>query len=73
MFERRGIGTEMVNFVMETARKKNCVKARLHVWTKNPTGKDFYERKLGFEVIEEVAGYYQKLTPSSAYLLEKSF
>ncbi len=43
---------------------------QLHVHTSNVDGRRFYE-KHGFKVVKEITGYYKKIEPKSAWLLER--
>ena len=45
-------------------------KMRLHVQAGNDAALQFY-KKHGFEVKEELKGYYTELDPSDCFLLEK--
>ncbi|KAF8332077.1 N-acetyltransferase NAT13, partial [Cantharellus anzutake] len=43
---------------------------QLHVQTNNVDARRFYE-KHGFKVVKQVEGYYKKIEPKSAWLLER--
>ena len=42
----------------------------LHVQLGNDSALEFY-KKYGFEITATVSGYYKRIEPSSAYILEK--
>ena len=72
-YRYRGIGRKLVETIVEAARKTyGCKGAYLHVWTTNTDAIKFYE-KLGFRVKETAKGYYKKVDPPDAFIVEKIF
>ncbi|EGD82101.1 N-alpha-acetyltransferase 50 [Salpingoeca rosetta] len=70
-YRRLGLGRMMVEHVMNLARKDKKVTAVfLHVDVNNEDAVEFY-KTFGFEVTETVKGYYKKLSPGDAHVLEK--
>lgn len=69
-FERLGIASEMVKFLMENGKKRGCKHCNLHVWENNPKGKSFYE-KLGFKTLSFNPTYYTAIQPRGAHFLTK--
>jgi ribosomal protein S18 acetylase RimI-like enzyme len=65
-----GFGTKLIQAEIETCRKmKDVRKIYLHVQTSNEEAVGFYS-KFGFKIRETLEGYYTKLNPSSAHILE---
>lgn len=70
-YKRYGIGSQMLEQVIEDCvTKRKVKKMRLHVQAGNDAALQFY-KKHGFEVKEELKGYYTELDPSDCFLLEK--
>jgi len=57
-FRRRGIGKELVNFIIQRLKEKNVKEFFLHTRTKNREARSFY-KKLGFSIIKIVKKYYR--------------
>jgi ribosomal protein S18 acetylase RimI-like enzyme len=54
----------------ECVIKREVKKMRLHVQAGNDAALEFY-KKHGFDVKEELKGYYTELDPSDCFLLER--
>ena len=71
---KHGVGTKLINHIIEKItewdQSNQISSVFLHVQTNNEEAIKFYE-KFGFNVVTEVENYYPRLTPSSAYILEK--
>ncbi|RPA85349.1 hypothetical protein BJ508DRAFT_412134, partial [Ascobolus immersus RN42] len=68
-FRSYGVGTGMIDKVMEEAKELMEVKgAWAHVWEGNEEGLRWYVNR-GFEVHQKVVPYYKKLTPSGAWIV----
>ncbi|ETW80833.1 hypothetical protein HETIRDRAFT_452321 [Heterobasidion irregulare TC 32-1] len=68
-----GIGSKSLELVLQAAAahtKPQITRIYLHVQVSNDAAKQFYERH-GFTEASVVEEYYKKITPSSAWLLEK--
>lgn len=78
-YRSRKVGSKGLQHVIENAialsEKKDAGKSLetiyLHVQTSNDDGRRFYE-KHGFREVGRVDGYYKKLEPHDAWVLEKS-
>ena len=51
--------------------RKDARKVQLHVQTSNDVAVEFY-KKMGFTVVKEVPGYFKRIEPSSAFLMERA-
>lgn len=72
-YRNRGLGRRLVEYVMDISRTKyGCEGVYLHVWTSNTPALSFY-KNLGFEIKTQVNGYYKKVDPPDAYIVEKMF
>lgn len=70
-YRRRGIASELLKYILETAAKDKTIKeAYLHVQTSNLDAKEFYLSK-GFEEECIVENYYKGIEPTSGFLLKK--
>jgi len=70
-YRRMGVGSKMLEHILEEAAKDATLACiYLHVQINNDSAKAFYDRA-GFNVKETIAGYYQKIEPADAYVLEK--
>lgn len=69
-FQRLGIASEVLNFLLKNGKKRGCDNCELHVWENNPVGKQFYE-KLGFVSTGFDPEYYTAITPRGAHILSK--
>lgn len=71
-YRRLGVGTIMLEHILKEAAKDSSLACiYLHVQINNDDAKAFYD-KHGFAVKETIAGYYQKITPADAFVLEKT-
>ena len=70
-YQRYGIGSKLLKQAIEDCVMKREVKRmRLHVQAGNDSALAFY-KKNGFEIVEELKGYYTELTPSDCFILER--
>jgi len=70
-----GIGSHILNFILKAAAshiKPKINRIYLHVQVSNEAAKLFYERH-GFKENGIDERYYQKIRPSGAWILEKTF
>ena len=74
-YRSRGLGSQSLQSVLKTAEnhaKPKILKVYLHVQVSNDPAKTFYERH-GFTEVKIHKGYYRKLDPHDAWVLEKIF
>ena len=70
-YRRLGIGTLMLNHVMDIVEKEgNIDSVFLHVQVNNSEALEFYKR-FGFEVVETKEKYYKRIEPADAHVLQK--
>jgi len=70
-YRRLGIGTKLLDFVLEYAKKRPDIKAvSLNVQTNNETAISFYKH-FGFIITKEEQNYYKKIDPPHAFFLTK--
>ena len=75
-YRNRGIGTQLLEEVLKAVDKRDGLAGHaldgiyLHVQTSNKGAIDFYQRH-GFEVKEEIKGYYKRIDPPDCYVLER--
>lgn len=70
-YRRLGIGTKMVEHVLDICEKDaNFDAVFLHVQVNNDSAINFY-KNFGFEIAEEKENYYKKIEPANAYVLQK--
>ncbi|KAF5185201.1 N-alpha-acetyltransferase [Thalictrum thalictroides] len=65
-----GIGTKLLNHVLDFSSKQNISEIYLHVQTNNDEAIDFY-KKFGFEITETIQNYYANITPPDCHVLTK--
>lgn len=67
-FQKNGIGTKLINFLIKHFKEKGFEKVTAHIRIKNQKGIAFYE-KMGFNIIETI----EKLYPDGedGYVIEK--
>ncbi|KAJ7966137.1 N-alpha-acetyltransferase 50 [Quillaja saponaria] len=65
-----GIGTRLLNHVLDLCSKQNISEVYLHVQTNNEEAISFY-KKFGFEITETIQNYYTNITPPDCYVLSK--
>jgi len=73
-YRSRGLGSESIQHILTAAAsqmKPKITSIYLHVQVSNAAAKAFYERH-GFKEIGVQHGYYKKITPHDAWILEKS-
>lgn len=68
-YRGRGIGTQLVNYMIRMARELGAAGLYLHVWTNNTEAVDFYKR-LQFSIKETIPGYYKRIDPPDCHILE---
>jgi len=70
-YRRLGIGTQMLDHVMEIVEKDgNFDSVLLHVQVNNDSAIKFYKR-FGFDIVETKEQYYKRIEPADAHVLEK--
>ncbi|KAG6739324.1 N-alpha-acetyltransferase 50-like [Populus alba x Populus x berolinensis] len=69
-YRRLGIGTKLLNHVLDLCSKQNISEIYLHVQTNNEDALNFY-KKFGFEITDTIQNYYTNITPPDCYLLTK--
>ncbi|KAL9233900.1 hypothetical protein vseg_008835 [Gypsophila vaccaria] len=67
-----GIGTKLLNHVIELCSKQNISELYLHVQTNNEDAINFY-KKFGFEITDTIKNYYTNITPPDCYVVSKNF
>ncbi|KAK9101879.1 hypothetical protein Sjap_019133 [Stephania japonica] len=65
-----GIGTKLLNHVLDLCPKKNILDIYLHVQTNNEDAINFY-KKFGFEITDTIENYYANISPPDCYVLTK--
>ncbi|KAL6544273.1 hypothetical protein OROGR_010770 [Orobanche gracilis] len=65
-----GIGTKLVNHVLDLCLKQSIGEVYLHVQTNNEDAINFY-KKFGFEITETIHNYYTNITPPDCYVVAK--
>lgn len=66
-----GIGTKLLDYVLDVSSKQNVTEIYLHVQTNNDDAIGFY-KKFGFEVTETIQNYYAYISPPDCFVLRKS-
>uniref|UniRef100_A0A0D9V2T0 N-acetyltransferase domain-containing protein n=1 Tax=Leersia perrieri TaxID=77586 RepID=A0A0D9V2T0_9ORYZ len=61
-----GIGTKLLNHVIELCEKQNIPEIYLHVQTNNDDAIAFY-KKFGFEITKTIEKYYKNITPPDCH------
>ncbi|KAF5326279.1 hypothetical protein D9611_000042 [Ephemerocybe angulata] len=71
-YRSRGLGSKALERVLAAAssHRPKIDKVYLHVQVSNDEAKKFYEAN-GFTLVSTHEGYYKKITPSDAWVLEK--
>ncbi|KAK9682612.1 hypothetical protein RND81_10G085400 [Saponaria officinalis] len=67
-----GIGTKLLNHVLDLCSKQNISELYLHVQTNNDDAINFY-KKFGFEITDTIKNYYTNITPPDCYVVSKNF
>ncbi|KAM0045839.1 putative transferase transcription regulator GNAT family [Helianthus debilis subsp. tardiflorus] len=65
-----GIGTTLLNHVLDLCIKQSIGEIYLHVQTNNEDAISFY-KKFGFEITETIQNYYTNITPPDCYVVTK--
>ncbi|XP_010254291.1 PREDICTED: N-alpha-acetyltransferase 50 [Nelumbo nucifera] len=65
-----GVGTKLLNHVLDLCSNQNITEVYLHVQTNNEDAINFY-KKFGFEITETIQNYYTNITPPDCYVLTK--
>ncbi|KAB1671570.1 hypothetical protein E1A91_A02G123600v1 [Gossypium mustelinum] len=65
-----GIGTRLLNHVLDLCLKQNIQEIYLHVQTNNDDAINFY-KKFGFEITERIKSYYTNIDPPDCFVLTK--
>ncbi|KAG7020365.1 N-alpha-acetyltransferase 50 [Cucurbita argyrosperma subsp. argyrosperma] len=69
-YRELGIGSRLLNHVLDLCSKQNITEIYLHVQTNNDDAINFY-KKFGFEITETIQNYYANITPPDCYVLTK--
>ncbi|VEL25198.1 unnamed protein product [Protopolystoma xenopodis] len=70
-YRRLGIGSMLLRHVSKFCHKHGHLESIfLHVQVSNTDAVEFY-KKFGFSISGEIKGYYRRITPQGAYILEK--
>ncbi|CAH8281872.1 unnamed protein product [Eruca vesicaria subsp. sativa] len=67
-----GIGSKLLNHVLDMCTKQNMSEIYLHVQTNNEDAINFY-KKFGFEITDTIQDYYVNIEPRDCYVVTKSF
>ncbi|KAL2897752.1 N-alpha-acetyltransferase 50 [Bienertia sinuspersici] len=65
-----GVGTKLLNHVLELCSKQSISEIYLHVQTNNEEAINFY-KKFGFEITDTIQNYYTNITPPDCYVVTK--
>ncbi|KAG8077210.1 hypothetical protein GUJ93_ZPchr0007g3238 [Zizania palustris] len=65
-----GIGSKLLNHVLDLCEKQNVPEIYLHVQTNNDDAIAFY-KKFGFEITKTIEKYYKNITPPDCYVVTK--
>lgn len=74
-YRSRSLGSQSLELVINAAEgrsKPKINKIYLHVQVSNDGAKSFYERH-GFKEVQIHEGYYKKIEPHDAWVLERTF
>lgn len=69
-FRRLGVGTLLLEHVFQICRARGISSISLHVQVSNEDALAFY-RKFGFEIVERKPGYYRRIDPPDAFVLQR--
>ena len=69
-YRGRNIGSKMVKYIEDQAKKIGAECVYLHVWVTNKDAISFY-KKQDFEIGETLQGYYKRVNPPDAYIVKK--
>ncbi|XWS70837.1 hypothetical protein CRYUN_Cryun03dG0083300 [Craigia yunnanensis] len=65
-----GIGTRLLNHVLDLCSKQNIPEIYLHVQTNNEDAINFY-KKFRFEITETIKNYYTNIDPPDCFVVTK--
>ncbi|CAM8889792.1 unnamed protein product [Rhodiola kirilowii] len=65
-----GIGSTLLNHVIDLSTKQNVSEIYLHVQTNNEDAINFY-KKFGFEITATIQNYYTNITPPDCFVVTK--
>ncbi|XP_058742744.1 uncharacterized protein LOC131615623 [Vicia villosa] len=65
-----GIGTKLLNHVLDLCSKQNISEVYLHVQTNNEEAINFY-KKFEFEITETIQNYYTNIAPPDCYVVTR--
>ncbi|CAH9075867.1 unnamed protein product [Cuscuta europaea] len=66
----RGLGSKLLNHVLDLCAKQNISEIYLHVQTNNDDAIKFYQN-FGFGITETIQNYYTNITPPDCYVVTK--
>ncbi|CAH9063590.1 unnamed protein product [Cuscuta epithymum] len=66
----RGLGSKLLNHVLDLCARQNMSEIYLHVQTNNDDAIKFYQ-KFGFGITETIQNYYTNITPPDCYVVTK--
>ncbi|OVA00521.1 GNAT domain [Macleaya cordata] len=69
-YRELGIGSKLLNHVIDLCSKQNISEIYLHVQTNNDDAINFY-KKFGFEITETIQNYYTNISPPDCFVLTK--
>ncbi|PRP75429.1 putative N-acetyltransferase san-like [Planoprotostelium fungivorum] len=70
-YRGHGIGTKLLNFLIEALSSTDVKQIYLHVQVNNTEAIEFYKRH-GFEIVGTETDYYKKITPADSHILQKT-
>ncbi|VFQ97654.1 unnamed protein product [Cuscuta campestris] len=65
-----GVGSKLLNHVLDLCAKQNISEIYLHVQTNNDDAIKFYQ-KFGFQITDTIHNYYTNITPPDCYVVTK--
>jgi len=72
-YRKYGIGGKMLKEMIKFVEKRPDIdEITLHVQVGNNTAIKFYESN-GFEIVDTIKNYYQRITPADCHLVRRSF
>jgi ribosomal protein S18 acetylase RimI-like enzyme len=75
-YRSRGVGSESLSHLLNSISKRPAAqkihRIYMHVQISNDSAKRFYEKN-GFKEVGIHEGYYKKISPHDAWILEKVF
>lgn len=67
-----GVGTALLDHIIEYARSLFVHEVYVHVWVENQDAVEWYESR-GFKKGQLTKNYYHKLVPRDAWVMSKTF